>query len=412
MIFDELALLINSLKNKGAGFCIVEAPDDKTHDDLMDKIKNALRRYEDKKTAVIYLLEKLPAQSIFSFVRDFVESFYDRQIFFIRNLEIAAGNTPENFLSELNFSRESLYSLNRNFIFMMNPDFAGLFMRYARDIFSWIPYRFRFEGKDIGFQKPVRPIYAEEEVEIEDNKDRKYVRELIDLYEEQLQEALDDPKFSVKNIIKPLANLYNEIGDYDKELSCRQQIAAFYKEIGDTEYAESLVKLGVAYHNLSAGGQSWSTHPEEGIQKAIEVFKKALDVYTLEKFSVEYAQTMNNLGAAYRDLQTGNAIENLKKAIEVFKETLKVFTLKKFPVEYAQTMNNLGIAYWESPADNIIDKNKNLQNAVSAYKDALKIYNTKDFSVEYDETQYNLELASRELPGDSKMKKSECNGEY
>ncbi len=75
-------------------------------------------------------------------------------------------------------------------------------------------------------------------------------------------------------------------------------------------------------------------------------------------------------------------------------------------------MNNLGIAYWESPADNIIDKNKNLQNAVSAYKDALKIYNAKAFPVEYAETQYNLELAYREMPGDSKMKKSECNGEY
>ncbi|MCK5266699.1 MAG: hypothetical protein KAR07_00900, partial [Spirochaetes bacterium] len=288
MIDDELALLINALKNKGTGFFLVEAPDDATHDDLMDKIKNALESYEDKKTAVIYLLEKLPAQSIFSFVRDFVESFYDRQIFFIRNFEIAAGNTPENFLSELNFSRETLYSLNRNFIFMMTPDFAGLFMRYARDIFSWIPYRFRFEGKDIGFQKPVRPIYAEEEVEIEDNKDRKYVRELIDLYEEQLQEALDDPKFSVKNIIKPLADLYKEYGNYDKELSCRQQIAAFYKEMGGAEYAESLVKFGVAQHNLSAGGQAENTHPEEGMQKAIDAFKEALKVYTLEKFPVEY----------------------------------------------------------------------------------------------------------------------------
>lgn len=358
MIYDELTLLINALKNKGTGFYLVEAPDDTTHDDLMDKIRNALESHEDKKTAVIYLLEKPPAQSIFSFVRDFVESFYDRQIFFIRNLEIAAGNTPENFLRELNFSRETLDSLDRNFIFMMNPDFAGLFMRYARDIFSWIPYRYRFEGKDIGFQKPVRPIYTEEEVEIEDNKDRKYVLELIDLYEEQLQEALDDQKFSVKNILKPLADLYKKYGNYDKELSCRQQIAAFYKEMGGEEYAESLVKLGVAQHNLSAGGQAGNAHPEDDIQKAIEAFKEALKIYTLEKF----------------------------------------------PVEYAQTMNNLGIACWESSVDNIIDKNKNLKNAISAYKEALKIYNAKDFSVEYAETQYNLELAYREFAGNSNIK--------
>jgi tetratricopeptide (TPR) repeat protein len=356
MIFDELALLINALKNKGTGFFLVEAPDDATHDDLMDKIKNALESYEDKKTAVIYLLEKFPAQSIFSFVRDFVESFYDRQIFFIRNFEIAAGNTPENFLRELNLSRETLDSLNRNFIFMMNPDFAGLFMRYAKDIFSWIPYRYRFAGKDIGFQKPVCPVCAKEKIKIEDDKDRKYILELIDLYEEQLQEALDNPKFSVKNILKPLADLYNKDGDYDKELSCRQQIAAFYKETGGAEYAESLVKLGVTQYNLSAGGQAGNAHPEEGMQRAIEAFREALKIYTLEKF----------------------------------------------PVEYAQTMNNLGIACWELWAGTMVAQNENLQNAISAYKEALKIYNTKDFPVECAETQYNLELAYRELPDDSK----------
>ena len=412
MILDELALLINVLKNKGTGFFLVEAPDDATHDDLMDKIKNALESYEDKKTAVIYLLEKLPAQSIFSFVHDFVESFYDRQIFFIRNFEIAAGNTPENFLSELNFSREALYSLNRNFIFMMNPDFAGLFMRYARDIFSWIPHRYKFEGKDIGFQKPVHLIDTEEEVENGEDKDLKYVRKFIDIYEKRLQEALDEPESNVKNIIKPLSDLYKEIGDYDKELSCRQQIVAFYKETGGAKYAESLIKLGVAYHDRFSGWQAANTHPEEGIQKTIEAFKEALKVYTLEKFPVEYAQTINSLGTAYRDLPIDSEIKNLQKAIEAFKEALKVYTLEKFPVGYAQTMNNLGVAYWELPAGSMRKRIENLQNAISAYQEALKIYNAKDFSVEYAETQYNLELAYRELPGDFKMKKIECNGEH
>ena len=113
---------------------------------------------------------------------------------------------------------------------------------------------------------------------------------------------------------------------------------------------------------------------------------------------------MNNLGASYRDLPAGFAAKNLQKAIEAFKEALKIYTLEKFPVEYAQTMNNLGIACWESSVDNIIDKNKNLKNAISAYKEALKIYNAKDFSVEYAETQYNLELAYREFAGNSNIK--------
>jgi len=215
-----------------------------------------------------------------------------------------------------------------------------------------------------------------------------------------LQEALDDPKFSVKNILKPLADLYNKYGDYDKELSCRQQIAAFYKKTGGAEYAKSLVKLGVTQHNLFAGGQAGNTHPEEGMQRAIEAFREALKIYTLKKFPVEYAQTMNNLGASYRDLPAGIAEKNLQKAIEAFKEALKIYTLKKFPVEYAQTMNNLGIACWELWAGTVIAQNENLQNAISAYKEALKIYNTKDFPVECAKTQYNLELAYRELPDD------------
>ena len=410
MINDELSLLINALKNKDIGFYLVEAPDDAIHDDLMDKIRNALERHKDKKTAVIYLLEKPPAQSIFSFVRNFVESFYDRQIFFIRNFEIAAGNTPENFLRQLNFSRETLYSLNRNFIFMMNPDFAGLFMKYARDIFSWIPHIYIFEGKDIGFQQPVPPIYTEEDDEIGDDKDRKSLLELIDLYEDKLQEALDDQKFSVKNIIKPLADLYKEYGDYNKELSCRQQIVAFYKETGGAEYAESLVKLGVAYHNLFVNAlvEVNKRKTINALHKAKKAFKEALKVYTLETLSVEYAWTMKNLGIAYldspaRDINSRNV--NLQNAIAAYYEALKVYTLEKFPVEYAQTMNNLGIAYWELWAGAMVAKNENLQNAIFAYKEALKIYNAKDFPVEYAETQYNLELAYRELSSDFKMKK-------
>jgi Tetratricopeptide repeat len=63
-----------------------------------------------------------------------------------------------------------------------------------------------------------------------------------------------------------------------------------------------------------------------------------------EPGSEKFAQTQNNLAAAYCDRINGSRADNLEKAIEFYQAALTVYTLEDFPQQWAMTQNNLAIA--------------------------------------------------------------------
>ncbi len=289
-----MGLLINALKNKEVGFFLVEVQDNRVLDDVALKIKVALGRAE-KKTAVIDFLER-GNESIPAFVGNRVKASADVQVFFIRNLEAAGGESPANLLRQLNMSRESIYYLNKNFVFFVYPDFGRLFTIFARDLFSWIPHRYGFEG---GYMPPgefAGSLKMEESVKFRGDRDRKYLLELIELYGKQLEEAPDDRAFKVQNIIVPLADLYHEIGDIQKELPLREEITEFHKKSSKDKYADALNNLGLAYGNLPIGDRG------ENLRKAIEAFREALKIYTPGAFPDDFKRTKELLTAAEKEL--------------------------------------------------------------------------------------------------------------
>ncbi|WP_365975103.1 tetratricopeptide repeat protein [Moorena sp. SIO4G3] len=75
------------------------------------------------------------------------------------------------------------------------------------------------------------------------------------------------------------------------------------------EWASTQNNLGLAYRNRIRWDRAWN------LEKAIEAYKLALEVYTKENFPMDWAGTQNNLGNAYRDRIRGDRAENLQKAI-------------------------------------------------------------------------------------------------
>ena len=63
-----------------------------------------------------------------------------------------------------------------------------------------------------------------------------------------------------------------------------------------------------------------------------------------EPGSEKFAQTQNNLAAAYSDRIHGSRAENLERAIEFYQAALTVYTLEDFPEKWAGTQNNLAAA--------------------------------------------------------------------
>lgn len=284
---QELGLLINILKNKDTGFYLVEAADNAVIDDLLLKINTAMGQ-AGKKTDVV----DFSGQSDRWFAADVmcnnIKASPDVPIFFIRNLETPAGANPANFLRQLNMSRETLYALGRNVVFIVSPPFARLFMLHAKDLFSWIPQRFKFEGGAVTPREFAQSMRMDERVRFRGDKDRAYLKELITLYEEQLRQAPDNAQFKIENIIKPLADLYEENDDFGKEVLLREEIKAFYKA-HDERYAVALVNLGNVYAKLPTGDRA------ENLNKAIDAYREALKIYTIETFPRDHAMVKKNL---------------------------------------------------------------------------------------------------------------------
>lgn len=190
----------------------------------------------------------------------------------------------------------------------------------------------------------------------------------------------------------------------DKEENCRKAIEAYREALhiytlwhSPVSYAATRYNMGVAY---AAMAESENTSRVENCRKAIRAYEEALRVRTVEHLPIDYAVTQDNLGNAYRALAEADAhdhdrVENCKKAIQAYLRALEIFTIKRFPVDYAATQNNLGkasrtLAEKENPIENC-------KKAIQAYHEALHVYIFGHLSVDYAETQDNLGQAYQTL---------------
>jgi len=70
----------------------------------------------------------------------------------------------------------------------------------------------------------------------------------------------------------------------------------------------------------------------ENCQRALEAYKNALQIYSLENFPKQYATTQNNLGNVYLTMgQSQDWQCNCMKAIRAAQEALRVFKLEDSP---------------------------------------------------------------------------------
>ncbi|MCC5900139.1 MAG: CHAT domain-containing protein, partial [Phormidium sp. BM_Day4_Bin.17] len=170
---------------------------------------------------------------------------------------------------------------------------------------------------------------------------------------------------------------------YEAALSVRKRGTA------PLDWAETQNNLGNAYKNLPTGDRA------RNLQQAITCYNAALSVRTRETTPLEWATTQNNLGNAYREMSTGDRAANLKKAITCYNAALSVRTCETAPLQWAMTQNNLGNAYREMSTG---DRTGNLQQAITCYEAALSVRTRETAPLDWAETQNNLGLAYSDLP--------------
>lgn len=109
-------------------------------------------------------------------------------------------------------------------------------------------------------------------------------------------------------------------------------------------------------------GNAYSDHPDliqgnrsENLGKSIEYYRQAHVVYTLSDYPKDWAMVHHNLATSYYLL---GGEENFSLAIQHFKQALKIRTINNLPFEHLETNRVMGNVYF---------KNKEWAEALAAY---------------------------------------------
>lgn len=157
------------------------------------------------------------------------------------------------------------------------------------------------------------------------------------------------------------------------------------------------------------------------LQKAIELFIEAKEIYDVKNLTLEKAIVNVNLGSAYCDFHELYAGSNLVKktysnefdiiseleikgylikAISCFKSALKILEFRKNPLEWAVCYLNLGTAY--RAENNITDhdfkndekikkiRKEKLEQSIDCFKSAMIILNANEYPQYYTIAEMNL----------------------
>lgn len=228
-----------------------------------------------------------------------------------------------------------------------------------------------------------------------------------------LEEAVEIYKLRDENVDKneKYSNILNSLGMCHFELRNPKQALFYYEksiEIKGNLFAQNYENKGETLNNLAL------IYAELGNnKKAIEMNLKAIDIYTQNKEKACLANSLNNLGLAYKlsaeyenaikamtealtifqqeygplHLQVGKTLNNLgmthydkgetKKAIEFCEKALEIYKLfqNENPQAIGRTYNNLGILY---------SAIKNYEKALDYYENALDSKNQGDYQNQID----------------------------
>lgn len=178
---------------------------------------------------------------------------------------------------------------------------------------------------------------------------------------------------------------------YEEALPILEELAS-PEEVAEAQMNLGLVLQGLVPFNLAE------------LKEALQLYQRALRVFTGETYPQEYAILQNNIAIAYLSASLSREAEEMRQALAVqsFEQALKWVTLIEHPSEYAMLQNNLANALQYLPSTHPVDNNF---RALKAYDEALKVRTAKDTPVEYANTISNKANVLYNLPDDQENPK-------
>ncbi|MDE2039812.1 MAG: hypothetical protein KGO96_08695 [Elusimicrobia bacterium] len=180
---------------------------------------------------------------------------------------------------------------------------------------------------------------------------------------------------------------------FGEAILCFGAAAAIYMRKEEIDaWARQRCKQGEACRRLAGAGfpKAW--------EDAVFHYEAALVVLTRRQVPALYADALENLAIAYRELPSKDRKASTLKAIDCYRRALRVFTFQLMPLKNARLHDGLGSAFLGLCAG-AARPQQNACRALRHFERALRVRSKSRYPCEYAATQLNraggyLQLAS------------------
>lgn len=174
-------------------------------------------------------------------------------------------------------------------------------------------------------------------------------------------------------------------------IECQRQAAEIYAGYGTPDdWSRQQFNLGNAFCDLSeaAGEDHW--------REAIFHYEEALKVRTLEHDPERHAAVLENLGTAYRQLPSGDRLNNLRKSIRCYRVALRAYGPGRAAGSAAVHID-LGNAFLSLPAEDERAGTRNARHALKHFDLAMRMQGSDRRDRRYAINQHNRAQAHLRL---------------
>ncbi len=306
----------------------------------------------------IYDYKRHPGEYSFPLLQEWVTTLPQIKTFLIVNFHLALQN--ENSIKRLNFSRDMLEGLGRNFIFLVPPYMDDRLAVEAYDFYSFLKLRVTFHDYKAKAEKeeelPAEEPVAEEEGGWKPEELKKKMAEAYRLIEEARDEygqahydkseklllkareikekLLGTEHLEIAEINCDLAGVYERKGKYQEAENLYKKSLLICEKILGEEHPDT----AASYHNLAGVYESQGKY-----QEAENLYKKSLLICEkiLGEEHPDTAASYHNLAGVYESQGKYQEAENLYKKSLLIKEK----TLGKEHPSTAVSYHNLALVY-------------------------------------------------------------------
>jgi CHAT domain-containing protein len=168
---------------------------------------------------------------------------------------------------------------------------------------------------------------------------------------------------------------------------CSLALEVFTHDAYSEQWAGIQMNLANIYSDRIRGQRA------ANLEQSIRCCSLALEVFTHDAYPEQWAMTQNNLANAYRERIKGERAANLEQSIDCYKLALSVYTFEAYRGQWADTQNNLANVYRERIKG---ERAANVEQSIDCYKLALSIRTRDVYPQQWAETKMNLANAYRE----------------